>query len=153
MTSFIGDYTGKIDTKGRIVVPSVFKRQLPVDLEKKFVIKKDIFEKCLILYTADEWNRQNNILRERINPAFNRQHSKFLREFYRGTHEVSLDANNRILIPARLLEYAEINKEVSFSGQDKRIEIWARDKYEIGAQAPEDFAELAEEIMGDAFGF
>ena len=147
MTSFIGDNTGKIDTKGRVVFPSSFKKQMQDAPVSKFVIKKDIFEKCLILYPIQEWKRQMDILKAKLNP-YNREHNRFLREFHRGTAEVNLDTNNRLLIPARLLEYAEIDKEINFSGQDRKIEIWAKEVYENNSQDSDDFAELAEKIMG-----
>ncbi|NJO91343.1 MAG: hypothetical protein HC831_22060 [Chloroflexia bacterium] len=65
MHSFIGDYTCKIDPKGRVLLPSAFKKQMPEDSRDTFVIKKDIYEKCLILYTIDEWEKQNALLREK----------------------------------------------------------------------------------------
>ncbi len=147
MTSFIGDYTGKVDSKGRVVLPSSFVKQMSDANDGKFVIKNDIFEKCLILYSIDEWERQKSIIRAKINP-YKRDHNKFLREFYRNTFEVALDSNNRILLPAKLVEYAEIKKEVNFSGQDKKIEIWSGDIYQSVAQESDDFANLAEDIMG-----
>lgn len=147
MTSFVGDYIGKIDTKGRVVFPAALKKQMQGISVEKFVIKKDIYEKCLNVYTSDEWERQNAILREKLNP-YNREHNKFLREYYRGTVEISLDSNNRILLPSRLLEHAGVEKEIYFSGQDKKIEIWAKEIFENQIQEPEEFASLAEKYLG-----
>ena len=62
MSAFIGDYDCKIDIKGRILLPSAFLRQLPVKEQDRFVIKKDIFEKCLILYPIEEWTNQNKLI-------------------------------------------------------------------------------------------
>ena len=147
MTSFIGDYLVKIDAKGRALLPSAFKKQMPVTAGDRFVIKKDIYENCLILYTMDEWERQNEILRSKLNP-YNKKHSQFLRTYYRGTAELSLDSNNRLLIPKRLLDLAGIDKEVYLSGQDKKIEIWAKDVYENIGLDEETFANFAEDILG-----
>ncbi len=147
MTSFIGDHTVKIDSKGRISFPSAFLKQMPLGSSEKFVIKTDIYEKCLIIYTSEEWNRQTKIIRAKTN-TFNPKHATFLREFYKGTAELKLDSNNRILIPSRLLEYAEISKDVYMLGQDKKIELWAKDKYEIEELSADKLAKLAEEIMG-----
>ncbi|MEA2042501.1 MAG: division/cell wall cluster transcriptional repressor MraZ [Bacteroidota bacterium] len=147
MTSFIGDFTGRVDAKGRVILPAPLKKQLLSKGIDSFVIKRDIFEKCLILYTADEWKRQNEIIRSKINP-YNKKHKVFLREFYRNTSEVQLDGNNRILMPADLINYADIEKDVYFSGQDRKIEIWSKDNYLAAEESPEDFAQLAEDIMG-----
>jgi MraZ protein len=147
MASFIGDYICKIDTKSRVTMPVAFKKQMPEGAEERFVIKKDIYEKCLILYTIQEWEKQNEALRSELNP-YNKEHNRFLREYFRGTAEVAADANNRILIPARLLEYAGIEKDLVLSGQDRKIEIWAKETYESKEEKADDFAHLAEKILG-----
>jgi len=151
MATFIGDYTCKVDEKGRITLPSAFKKQMDPASGDRFVVKKDIFEKCLVLYPFEEWERQNRLIRERINP-YNKEHNKFLRNFYRGTAELTLDGNSRLLIPKRLLELVEASREVIMAGQDGKIEIWARHLYEQMKEPEDDFAELAEKIMGNTSG-
>lgn len=148
MAGFIGDYTCKVDAKGRIVLPSAFKKQMSSAARDSFVVKKDIFERCLVLYPMDEWQRQNEIIRERVNP-YNKEHSKFMRGFYKGTAEVVLDANNRLLIPKRLLEVAGIDGEAVMAGQDGKIEIWNRSMYDSVADDSDDFAGLAEKVLGN----
>ena len=147
MTTFIGDYTCKADAKGRITFPSAFKKQVRSASGDRFVVKKDIFEKCLVLYPMEEWERQNEIIRKKLNP-YNKEHNKFLRNFYKGTAELALDGNGRLLIPKRLLDQVEISREVIMAGQDGKIEIWAKHLYERIDESEEDFAELAEKIMG-----
>ena len=149
MATFIGDFTCKVDTKGRVILPSAFKKQMPAAAMDKFVVKKDIFEQCLVLFPMDEWDRQNSIIRSRINP-YNKEHSRFLRGFYKGTAEIVLDASNRILIPRRLLDLVGIDSEVVLAGQDGKIEIWSRDLYDEQSGEADNFAVLAEKIMGDA---
>lgn len=146
MATFIGDYDCKVDVKGRVMLPSAFKKQLSASAANIFIVKKDIYEPCLVLYPLDEWERQNEIIRSNINP-YNREHNQFVRNFFKGTAEVELDATNRFLIPKRLLDEAGIDKDVVLAGQDAKIEIWAKESYEkLGSEA--DFASLAEKIMG-----
>lgn len=148
MTTFIGDYPCKADAKGRIMLPSVFKKQMGSASQDKFVVKKDIFEKCLVLFPQEEWDRQVKLLRSRINP-YNREHNKFLREFYKGTAEIILDANNRMLIPKRLLDWAGIiDGSVVLAGQDGKIEVWEKTKYDNRSVNEDEFASLAEKILG-----
>lgn len=147
MTTFIGDYPCKADAKGRILLPTAFKKQLDPEAKEQFVVKKDIFEKCLLLYPMDEWNRQVKILRKNINP-YNREHNQFVREFYKGTAELSLDSSNRLLIPKRLFDLVGINKDVVLAGQDGKIEIWNKDEYQKIGQNQDEFAGLAEKILG-----
>ncbi|HDS07356.1 MAG TPA: division/cell wall cluster transcriptional repressor MraZ [Bacteroides sp.] len=150
MITFIGDYTVRLDPKGRLSFPAAFKKQIREGAQQGFVLKRDVFDSCLILYPMEEWERQNRIIRSKTNP-YNKEHARFLRMFYSGTAEVSLDASNRMLIPKRLLEFAGIGDEVVMAGQSGRIEIWASDQYGRVSQADEDFAAMAEKILGGSF--
>jgi len=147
MATFIGDYPCKVDAKGRIILPMAFKKQMPAAAQDHFVVRKDIFENCLVLYAIDDWNRQLEKIRKRINP-YNREHNMFLRNFFKGTAELSLDNNNRMLIPRRLFELIGAERDVVLAGQDGRIEIWSASVYETIEMPAEDFANLAEKLMG-----
>ncbi|MDD2197513.1 MAG: hypothetical protein PHE03_12680 [Bacteroidales bacterium] len=147
MTSFIGDYICKVDSKGRILFPSALKKQNKSASADRYVIKKDIFENCLVLFTMEEWERQNELIRRNTNP-YNREHNRFLREFYRGTSELTLDASGRLLLPKRMLEMIDANNELALTGQDSRIEIWTSDVYNAHITDEESFASLAEKILG-----
>lgn len=149
MTSFIGDYGCKVDEKGRVLFPSAFKKQISSASPDRFVVKKDIFESCLVLFPIEEWERQNTLIRKNTNP-YNKEHNKFLREFYRGTAEVTLDSSGRLLIPKRLLDLVEAEHDLILAGMDGKIEIWAKDKYEGVRAGEDDFAQLAEKIMGSS---
>jgi len=150
MSAFIGDYDCKIDAKGRILLPSAFLRQLPAKEQDRFVIKKDIFEKCLILFPMEEWTYQNKLIRSKINP-YKKEHNLFLRNFYRGTAELLLDSSNRLLIPKRLLDWSGIMKTVVLAGQDTKIEVWAKEAYEQSGAGENDIARMAEKIMDGPF--
>lgn len=147
MTTFIGDYNCKVDVKGRVTFPSSLKKQMNSASDGRFVVKKDIFEQCLVLFPIEEWERQNSIIRSKINP-YNREHNKFLRNFYMGSAEIILDSSNRLLIPKRLLDLVNISKEAILAGQDGKIEIWSKELYESAEENYDDFAALAEKIMG-----
>ena len=147
MATFIGDYTCKVDVKGRIILPMAFKKQMPADAQDHFVVRKDIFENCLVLYSIEDWNRQLTKIRKTINP-YNREHNMFLRNFFKGTAELSLDNSNRLLIPKRLMDLIGAERDVVLAGQDGRIEIWASEVYEKIDMPGDDFAKLAEKLMG-----
>jgi MraZ protein len=151
MIIFIGEYTVKLDAKGRLSFPAAFKRQMKDASDDGFVLKRDVFEKCLILYPMEEWDRQNAMIRERTNP-YNKEHAKFLRMFYAGTAEVTLDASNRMLVPKRLLDHAGVSGEVVLAGQSGKIELWSPDIYTGVSTADGDFASMAEKILGGTPG-
>ncbi|HOU30813.1 MAG TPA: division/cell wall cluster transcriptional repressor MraZ [Bacteroidales bacterium] len=149
MATFIGDYGCRLDAKGRFILPAAFKKQMPPGSPDRFVVRRDIFEPCLVLYTIDDWNIQLEKIRRRINP-YNREHNVFLRNFFKGTAELALDSSNRLLIPKRLLELAGIGRDIVLAGQDGRIEIWDAERYEKIEMLPEDFANLAEKLLGNS---
>ena len=143
MNTLIGEYTVKIDDKGRMVFPSAFKSLMPADGDMRFVIKKDIFEDCLEMYTFEEWERQSSEVKSRLN-FFNRDHAMFWREYMRDRAIVEPDGKvGRISVPKKLLEAIGVNKEVVFSGNDYKIEIWAREKFEEARISNEQYISLA----------
>lgn len=146
MTTFVGDHTCKLDAKGRLALPSAFVKQMGEVDPAKFVIKKDVFEGCLVIYPQDEWDRQVKVLRKKLNP-YKREHNTFMRVFFKGVAEVLLDANNRLLVPKRLLEEVEAEKEVVLAGQPGKIELWAKAKYDSIELGDDEFAEMAEKLL------
>ncbi len=146
MAKFIGEYTVKIDDKGRLVFPSAFKNVMSDGEGMKFVIKKDIFADCLEMYTYAEWEKQSEDVKSRLN-FFNRKHALFWREYMRDRAVVEPDSKiGRISIPKKLLEAIGVNKEVVFAGSDFKIEIWAREKYSETVISGEEFIALAETL-------
>ncbi|MBS7289581.1 MAG: cell division/cell wall cluster transcriptional repressor MraZ [Bacteroidales bacterium] len=143
MVTFVGKYPSKIDDKGRLVLPSPLKRMLPEGTEMKFVVKKDIFEDCLEMYTMEEWQRQSEETRSRLD-NFNPDHAKFWRAYMRDRDIVEPDAKyGRITISKELLNSIGVNKDVVFSGNDYKIEIWAKEKFEASAISNEEFLSIA----------
>jgi MraZ protein len=148
MITFTGDFTCKLDDKGRVLLPAAFIKQMATCMQEKFVLKKDIFDTCLVLYPMVEWEQQNQVLRQNTNP-YNREHNQFLRGFFKGTAEVMLDGNNRLLLPKRLLEEIGADREIIMAGQLGRIEIWTKEAYDKIESGGDDIALLAEKIMGN----
>ena len=145
--SLVGDYQVKADSKGRIAVPSAFRKQLVASGEGEFVLRKDIFQNCLVLYPRAEWDKKVEYLRVTLN-EFNRAHKKFKTQFFRDTAELSIDSSGRVLLPKRLLELTGIGKDMILAGMDQTIEIWDKKVYEDNAMLEDDFADLAEDILG-----
>jgi MraZ protein len=147
MATFIGDFTCKVDVKGRIILPMAFKKQMPADSQDHFVIRKDIFANCLVLYAIEDWNRQIETIRKKVN-SFNPEHNMFVRNYFMGTAELSLDNNNRILVPKKLMDSINADRDVVLAGQDGKIEIWTVDDYKKMAMKADDLANLGENLLG-----
>lgn len=146
----LGEYECKIDAKGRMRMPSGLIAQLGEGEALSLVINRG-FEQCLMLYPEPVWERITNEINQ-LN-LYNKKNRNFVRYFYRGAQKVSMDSADRILVSKRLLEYAGIDKEVVLSAYNDRIEIWAADQYEaLLDEEPEDFSDLAEDVLGKANG-
>jgi MraZ protein len=148
MLNLIGTYECKADVKGRVMVPSPLKKQLHPIMTDGFVIKRAVFQPCLEMYPMNEWNALMEKMRG-LN-RFNRKNVDFIRRFTAGVKTVELDVAGRLLIPKDLQSFAGINKEIVISSAINIIEIWDKDKYEQAINdSANDFADLAEEVMGD----
>jgi len=149
MINFTGEHDCKVDAKGRIMLPIAFRRQMGEEEAYCFVVKKDLYEPCLELYTVAEWERQNKLVMNNYKP-FNPDDRQFLRDFRMGATEVECDPTGRILIPRRLLIQVEIADEVVLSGSIGKIEIWSPVLYNNSGGDISAKRDRAERIMGDA---
>lgn len=145
---FLGEHECKIDAKGRIKLPTAIKKQLHPSTKGRFVVNRG-FEQCLVLYPFDEWERVRSKV-DHLN-TFKKKERNFVRYFYRGATEVALDGTDRLNLPKHLLEYGSIKKDALLTAHKNVIEIWNIKLYEKAMRMDSDeFAELAEEVMGDA---
>lgn len=129
-------------------MPVSLKKQLAPVLQEGFVLKRSVFQPCLELYPMKEWNemmaRMNKLNR------FKKKNNDFIRRFTAGVKTVEIDANGRLLIPKDLIQIASIAKDLTVSSAINIIEIWDKENYEQAIDAATvDFADLAEEVMGD----
>lgn len=147
MIAFIGEYSSKVDDRGRLVFPSALKAAIPTGGDMRFVVKKNLFESCLEMYTFEEWINQSEKVKSSLDLTFNRKHATFWREYMRNRDIVEPDAKfGRISIDRRLLDSIGVNKEVVFSGNDFKIEIWAKEKFDAAKLSNEEFIAIAESL-------
>jgi MraZ protein len=131
------------------MVPASLKKQLASVAVSGFVIKRAVFQPCLELYPMEEWQKLMDKMGE-LN-RFNRKNNDFIRRFTAGVRTVEMDVSGRLNIPKDLMLFAGIGKELVVSSAINIVEIWDKQKYEQAIDdAANDFADLAEEVMGDA---
>lgn len=146
MSQFLGNFEAKADAKGRIFVPAVFRKLLQLQGEEWLVLRKDIFQDCLVLYPGSVWEKEIETLRSKLN-KWNKNQQQVFRQFVLDAERVEMDGSGRILISKRYLQLADIENNVRFLGVDNTIEIWATEKLEKPLMAPEDFAGEIEKLM------
>ncbi len=120
---FIGEHQHSLDEKGRIIIPSKFRADLGVE----FVMTKGL-DNCLFVYPKSEWQ----ILEEKLKtlPLTNKDARAFVRFFFSGASESTLDKQGRVLIPTNLRDHSKLDKEAVIIGVSTRIEIWSKDQWD-----------------------
>jgi len=149
MVTFTGDYTSKVDDKGRVVFPSSHKCMLPPGSDMRFVVKKNIFEPFLEMYTFEEWDKRKSKVLSSLDIDFNYKHQLYWREYMRDCEIVEPDPKfGRISISRKLRDAIGVEKEVVFFGDDFRIEIWAKEKFDLqrGSVSRDEIIAIAESI-------
>jgi MraZ protein len=151
MSRFKGDHYCKVDSKGRILFPAKLKKQAPPEAGDAFVGKLSTFEKSLVLYPENVWNRLVDRTLKKLNP-YNAKHDQFRREFFRDVVELEFDSSGRILLPKRFLDILKLlpgeGGDVVLAGQGDRVELMSKDQYVGTELTGDDRKALAEEVMG-----
>ncbi len=115
---FLGEYEHTIDAKGRMAVPAKFRTQM----DHGAVISKGMGT-CLSIYTMERWEQKSD---ELVAGKTSDELRDFERRIYPSASEVELDAQGRIIIPAKLRSYAGLGAEVTIAGVRDHFEIWDR---------------------------
>ena len=143
---FLGNIEAKTDSKGRAFLPAVFRKVLQASGEENLVLRKDVFQSCLVLYPESVWNARLDMLKSQLRP-WESVHQQVFRQFVSAAEVVTLDGNGRFLISKRLQKIAEIDQDIQFIGMDDTIEIWSPRNLERTLKTDEDFEKEFEQIM------
>ena len=146
MLQFLGNMEAKADAKGRIFVPAIFRKRLQCAGEEFLVLRKDIFQECLVLYPGSVWEKEIETLRGRLN-RWDREQQQIFRQFVLDAERLEMDASGRVLIPKRYLQMASIGSDVRFLGVDETIEIWSKEKLEQPLVDPGEFSAALQQLM------
>ena len=119
---FMGEFNHSIDAKGRIIVPAKFREELG----EEFVVTLGL-DGCLFLYPNSEWLEFVEQLKHLPGTLEAR---KLQRYFLAGAMTIEADKQGRMLIPARLREFAGLEKDVVFVGVLGKIEIWSKELWD-----------------------
>ena len=138
---FYGEYQHSVDAKGRMFVPAKFRE----GLGEKFMVTIGL-DKCLFVFPMDTFMIYKNKL-DAMSLA-NRNAREFMRFFFAGASECELDKQGRIMLPAKLRKYADLDKEATVVGVSGRVEIWDKERWEsthsIETFSPEEIMENME---------
>ncbi len=126
---FMGEYHPTLDEKGRVAIPVKLRKAFGSNtVIEKFIVTHG-FDKCLMAFREEDWRE---FIEKKIVPLSQSdpKNRTIMRRLFGGAYECDLDKQGRMLIPAYLLDEAEIKKDVTILGLFKRIEIWDSEIYE-----------------------
>lgn len=137
---FRGEYTFKVDSKGRVSIPAPFRRVIEAGdpdytegLRPQFVlVYGDDSQTYLEGYTIDEARALEDKINRLPNSPLKR---RLIKDKITLSHDSEIDPDGRLVLPARLREKTGLDKEAVFEGTLNTFRIWAADAYaeHIGA--------------------
>jgi MraZ protein len=127
---FQGRFEHSLDDKGRLAVPSPFRKRLggDGDAAAECSVIVTISDQCLAAYPMPEWEQKLAAI-AKLN-QFDPKVMAFKRVFVGCAQECNVDKAGRILVPADLRRDAQIVRECVIVGQMEKFEIWAADRWQ-----------------------
>ena len=139
---FFGEYSYKVDEKGRVPLPPKFRREL-----REGVILTKGIEKCIVVYSIAEWKRLSDSLSAKaITPAGLR---RLNRAIFGSAFGTSFDGQGRMTLPFALRGYAEIGDTAIVVGANTCVELWSECQWEAEKQSAEEQASKIIESFGE----
>ena len=137
---FAGRFEYAIDDKSRVSIPAKFREMLSVHHDLRLIFTN--LDGCIVGYPFQEWLNIEEKISNRS--SMKKEERLFLRYFFSGASECTIDRLGRVLLPQALKTDAHIKKNVVIIGMGKKIEIWAKEKWEeLVKQATSDPDQIA----------
>lgn len=147
MSTFIGKYEAKADVKGRIFIPSAYRKLLPDGERERIVMRRDAENDCMILYPEHVWNTKVEGLKANLD-EWNPEDQMILMQFVSDAEWLDIDSQGRILIAKRHLQSIAVeSSEVLFVGMIDRFAVWSKVRYEQVKMSQADFAKVLKQRM------
>jgi MraZ protein len=137
---FLGRYAHNVDSKGRLAIPARFRDALGTEI----VITRGI-DRCLAVYPMDAWTP----LAEKVSSlSISDPDARYFRRMvFSEAAYLEVDRQGRILVPAELRRYAEIEREAIVVGVHSYIELWSPRRWEAQSQVlDEEGSSIAERL-------
>ena len=138
----------KVDAKGRLMFPAVYRKGMGDALAEGFVLKRSINSKSLQLFTKASWDIEKQKI-SKLN-KYKEAHRNVIRHLMDGViTDIELDSSGRLLLPKDLLKYAEIENDVTLSPAFDYLEIWNTNNYRSALEETlPNISDLVEEALG-----
>lgn len=130
MSTFIGKYEVKADAKGRIFIPSAYRKLLPQPEKARLVMRMDAELECLILFPEEVWEQKVNAFKTELD-EWNPADQLLLMQYVSDAEGLEMDSQGRILLSKKYMEKISAeDSEILFVGMLDRIAIWSKSSFE-----------------------
>ena len=128
MQTFVGNIEGRLDEKGRIFVPAVYRKILSEADSKRIVMRRDTDNACLMFYPEQVWNEKVEQLRQALD-EWDPEDQLILMQFMADAEYMETDGQGRILLQKKNLETIGAQQDVLFVGMLDRFALWAPEMF------------------------
>lgn len=128
MQTFIGNIEARLDEKGRIFIPAVYRKILADEPSKRIVMRRDTDNECLMFYPESVWNEKVEQLRQTLD-EWDPEDQLILMQFMADAEYLELDGQGRILLQKKNLETIGAQQDVLFVGMLNRFALWAPETF------------------------
>ena len=148
MTStFIGNIEAKLDEKGRMFIPAVYRKILASEESQRIVMRRDTENECLVIYPERVWNQRVEQLSAELD-EWNPDDQMLLMQFVADAEFVEPDSQGRILLQKRNLQQIGATGELLIVGMMNRFAIWDKQTFLSKRIDQREFAKTLRERMG-----
>lgn len=134
----VGQYDYAVDAKGRLNFPAKFRDEMG----ETFIVARWL-DHCLAAFPAEEFEK----VAQKIEEKGLVKGRKVSRMLYASAVEVTPDKQGRIQLPVKLREYANLDHDVTITGNRTFAEIWNTAAWEASQEtSDEDFTEAMEDL-------
>ena len=123
-----GNYTARIDEKGRLKIPTAFRRHIEEKYTTPEAYVTSLNGDCVRIYPLPEWESIEQRLA--LLPSMDPARRKFLdRTNYYG-QQATVDAQGRVLVHPLLRKASGVVGDVAVLGYLTYLEVWELERFE-----------------------
>ena len=144
--TFIGNIEARLDEKGRMFIPAIYRKILNERGSRRIVMRRDTENACLVMYPEDVWNRKVEELSEALD-EWNPDDQMLLMQFVADAEFLEMDGQGRVLLQKRNLQQIGATGDILIVGMMNRFAVWNKQSFEQRRLDPRDFAKQIRERM------
>lgn len=148
MIRFLGNIEAKMDVKGRVFVPALYRKQLEKSGETSLIMQVDSICHCLKFYPESVWEELDKQFTSKLN-LWDQKDMLLYRQFTASVEAIEMDSNGRILLSKKNAEQIGVETDTLFVGVGDHFEVWEKSNYENQTLSAEDFARAMQMKMGN----